>query len=83
MEFQLILLLVIYTINFNDSSALTLGGLVVACLPMDPRFASSNLAKGNEFLRAIKFHCMTSFGGQLKPSVPYHKNPRSVKRDAL
>jgi hypothetical protein len=26
---------------------------------------------------------MTSFGGQLKPSVPYHKNPRSVKRDAL
>jgi hypothetical protein len=28
-----------------------LGGLVVACLPSDPRFVGSNLAKDDAFLR--------------------------------
>jgi hypothetical protein len=30
------------------------GGLVVACLPLDPRFAGSNPAEDDRFLRAIK-----------------------------
>jgi hypothetical protein len=40
-----------------------LGGLVVACLPLDPRFAGSNPAEDDAFLRAIKIRSTTSFGG--------------------
>jgi hypothetical protein len=39
-------------------------------LPLDPRFTGSNLAKVDGFVRAIKIHNMTSFGGEVKPSVP-------------
>jgi hypothetical protein len=31
-----------------------LGGLLVACLPLDPRFAGSNPAEDDGFLRVIK-----------------------------
>jgi hypothetical protein len=31
-----------------------LGGLMVACVPVDPRFSGLNPAKDNEFLKAIK-----------------------------
>jgi hypothetical protein len=47
----------------------TLCSLVVACLPVDPRFVGSNLAKVNGFLRAIKIHSVTSFRGEVKPLV--------------
>jgi hypothetical protein len=47
-----------------------LGGLVVACLPPDPRFAGSNPAEDNGFLRVIKIRSTTSFGGEVKSSVP-------------
>jgi hypothetical protein len=40
-----------------------LSGLVVACLPLDPKFAGS---QDDGFLRVIK----NSFGGEVKPSVP-------------
>jgi hypothetical protein len=33
-------------------------------LPLDPRFAGSNLAKGDGFLRAIEINSMTFFGGE-------------------
>jgi hypothetical protein len=49
---------------------IALGGLVVACLPLDPRFADSNLAEDDGFLRAIKIHSTTSFRKEWKPSVP-------------
>jgi hypothetical protein len=49
---------------------ITLGGLVVACYPLDPRFAGSNPAEDDGFLRVIKIRSMTSFGGEVKPSVP-------------
>jgi hypothetical protein len=42
---------------------------VVACLPLDPRFAGSNPAEDDGFLRVIKIRSMTSFGGEVKPSV--------------
>jgi hypothetical protein len=47
-----------------------LGGLMVACLPLDPRFADSNPAEDDGFLRVIKIRSTTSFGGEVKPSAP-------------
>jgi hypothetical protein len=47
----------------------TLGGLVVACLLFSPRFAGSSPAEDDGFLRKVKFHSMTSFRGEVKPSV--------------
>jgi hypothetical protein len=55
-----------------------LGGLVVACLPLDPKFAGSNQVEDDGFLRAIKIRCATSFGGEVKPSVPCRKFIRYV-----
>jgi hypothetical protein len=43
---------------------------VVACLPLDPKFAGSNPTKDDGFLRVIKIRSTTSFGGEVKPSVP-------------
>jgi hypothetical protein len=33
----------------------------------------SNPDEDNGFLRVIKMHITTSFGGEVKPSVPCHK----------
>jgi hypothetical protein len=52
---------------------------VVACLPLDPRFAGSNSTEDDEFLKAIKIYSATSFGGEVKPSVSYSKILRHVK----
>jgi hypothetical protein len=50
---------------------IALGGLVVACLLLDPWFAGSNPAEDDDgFLRVIKIRSATSFGGEVKPSVP-------------
>jgi hypothetical protein len=38
----------------------TLGGLVAAYLPKDPRFASSNPAHDDGFLRSVTIHSTTS-----------------------
>jgi hypothetical protein len=52
---------------------------------LDPRFAGSNPADGDGFLRGIKFCSMTSFGGEVKLAVPYYsilrhaKDPYSIK----
>jgi hypothetical protein len=37
---------------------------------MDPKFASSNLANGDGFLRAIKICSIPSFRGEITLSVP-------------
>jgi hypothetical protein len=42
---------------------------VVACLPLDSRFAGSNTAEADEFLRAIKIRSTTFFAGEVEPSV--------------
>jgi hypothetical protein len=55
-----------------------LGGLVVACLSLDPRFAGSNTAEDDEFVMAIKIRSTTSFGGEVKSSVPCRKILRRI-----
>jgi hypothetical protein len=42
---------------------------VAECLALGTRFAGSNLAKDNDFLRGIKIDSMPSFGGKVKLSV--------------
>jgi hypothetical protein len=49
---------------------LALDDLVVVCLPLGPRFAGSNPAEDDGFLRVIKIRNTTSFGGEVKSSVP-------------
>jgi hypothetical protein len=34
---------------------------------LDARFAGSNQAQGDGFLRVIKIHCIPPFGGEVKP----------------
>jgi hypothetical protein len=46
---------------------------VVACLPLDPRFAGSNPVEDDGLLRVITIRGTTSFGGEVKPSVPCHR----------
>jgi hypothetical protein len=46
-----------------------LGGLVVICLPLDPRFEGSNAAENDGFLRVIKIRSTTSFEGEIKPTA--------------
>jgi hypothetical protein len=48
-------------------------------LPLDPRFAGSNPAEDDGFLKAIKIRSPTSFGGEIKPAVPRRKGLRHVK----
>jgi hypothetical protein len=50
-----------------------LSGLVVVCLPLDPRFSGSNLAEDDGVLRAIKIPTTASFGEEVKSSIPYRK----------
>jgi hypothetical protein len=52
-----------------------LGGLAVwlSCLTLDPMFASSTLAEGDRFLMAMKILSTSSFGAEVKPSVPCRK----------
>jgi hypothetical protein len=45
----------------------------------DQRFAGSNPAEGDGFLRAIKLRSTTSFGGEVKPSVLCRKILRRAK----
>jgi hypothetical protein len=42
-------------------------------LPLDPRFAGSNLAEDDGFLTGIKIHSMTSFTGEVKLSAKCHE----------
>jgi hypothetical protein len=51
---------------------------VVACLPLDPRFACTNPAEDDGFLRVIKIRSI-SFGWGGKPVRPILKNPMSMK----
>jgi hypothetical protein len=62
-----------------------LGGLVLTCLTLDPRFSSSNPVENNRYLRAIKIHSTTYFGEEVNSSGPmsylWHvKNPSEYER---
>jgi hypothetical protein len=45
----------------------------LGCLPLDARLVSSDPAKGDGFLRAIKIHSTTSSGREVELSVPCRK----------
>jgi hypothetical protein len=49
------------------------GGLVVIVLAIGLSSAGSNPAEYNIFLRAIKIHSTTFFGGKVNPSFPHRK----------
>jgi hypothetical protein len=53
--------------------------LTPLCLPLDPRFVGSNVAKGNGFLMVIKISNKPSLGRVVKPSSPCCKNLWHVK----
>jgi hypothetical protein len=46
---------------------------------LDPRFAGSDPAEGDRFLRAIKIRSTPSFGKEVKPSAPRRKILRLAK----
>jgi hypothetical protein len=52
---------------------------VLACLTLNLRFAGSNPAEDDGFLRVIKITSTTSFGGDVKPSSPCGKILRHAK----
>jgi hypothetical protein len=52
---------------------------VVIVLATCPRFADSNPEEDYRFLTATKISNTTSFGGEVKPTVPCHKILRHVK----
>jgi hypothetical protein len=55
----------------TKSILVAVGGLVVACLPLDPKFASSNTAEDSGIFKGgKKVRRTTSFVGEVKPSVP-------------
>jgi hypothetical protein len=58
---------------------IALGGLVIACLPLNPRFEGSYPAEDDGFLRALKINSTISFAGKIKPSVPCCNILRHVK----
>jgi hypothetical protein len=55
-----------------------LGGVVVACLPLDSKFAVWNRPRTMDF-KGVKIHRTTSFGGEVKPEVQCWKVVRHVK----
>jgi hypothetical protein len=52
---------------------------VVIVFDIEPKFASSDPEEDDGFLREIKILNMTSFGEEVKPSVPCGKSLRQVK----
>jgi hypothetical protein len=46
---------------------------------LDPRFAGSDIAEDDGFLRAIKVCSKPSIGGEIKPSIPCLKIPDMLK----
>ena len=65
---DLVLIFSIYSIPFSG-----FGGLEVACWLLVPKFASSNPTEAVGFFRAKKILSTPSFGGEVKPSVPYSR----------
>jgi hypothetical protein len=56
-----------------------LGGVVDESLTLETRFAGLNSAEDHRVLRAIKVSSTTSFGGEVKPSVPCRNVLQHVK----
>jgi hypothetical protein len=53
-------------------------GVMASLLTIGPKFRGFKPRRGYRFLMAIKFSSMTSFGLEVKPSVPCRKILRRV-----
>ena len=65
----LTVMLACFILTYNEYIS-GFGGLGVACWPLVPKFAGSNLAEAVGFLGRKKILSTPSFGGEVKPSVP-------------
>jgi hypothetical protein len=62
-----------YNLNFHPlPHGVTVSCEHLACWPLVPKIASSNLAEAVGFF-GRKIHSMPCFGGEVKPSVPCHR----------
>jgi hypothetical protein len=61
------------------SHQVAIGGLLVNVLAIGPKIHGFKSGRGRWILRALKFSSMTSFGWEVKPSVPYCKTLQYVK----
>jgi hypothetical protein len=69
---RLILWITVYSfLEFYYLPVNGVDGLEVACWPLVPKFAGSNQAEAVGILRAKKILSTPSFGGEVKPSVPW------------
>jgi hypothetical protein len=56
--------------GINYVKQIELGYIKLSHSPLDPSFAGSIPTEVDGFLRVIKIRSTTSFGGEVKPSVP-------------
>jgi hypothetical protein len=69
-----------FTSVFFTHVLVVLGGLVVIVLAIGTKIREFRPGRGRWiFLRAIKIRSTTSFGGEVKPSIPCRKILRHVK----
>jgi hypothetical protein len=59
----------VYMISYKENFIIK----VIACLALDPKFVGTNPAKDDEFLRVMEICSTPSFGGEVKPPVPWHR----------
>jgi hypothetical protein len=52
---------------------------MVSVLATGPKVRGFKPGRGDLFLRAMKIRSTPSFGGEVKPSAPFHKILRHVK----
>jgi hypothetical protein len=72
-------------LNSNSSyyKHVGLGDVMVIILATGPKVRGFIHGREREFLRAIKIHSTTSFGGKVKRSAPCHKILRHVKNKPM
>jgi hypothetical protein len=61
------------TLHSLNEGKVTIGGLVVAFLPLGPRIPGSNPTEDDAFIRAVEIRTTTSFGRELNLSVSCRK----------
>jgi hypothetical protein len=67
-------------IKFFLRAQVAVNGLVVMVLAIEPKSRRFTPDPGRWFLSVIRIRSTTSFGGQVKPSVPHRKILQHVKK---
>jgi hypothetical protein len=65
-----------YAVKFP---VVSLGDLIVSVLAIRPSFSGINPAEVDRLLREIKIRSTTSYGEEVKPSIPYREILLHVK----